>query len=189
VRFQALLPSKSLEYDGEQRINLLVSAALVLHPLELGSVPVRCTSRMPRMRIWTKGLQGACRAQVQRFVRALDLFASNFREECMTRTALIALAGGTAIILAAPAAAQSTGQQGVGQQPSAQPSAAPAANAAVPPVNGDDASPTPSEGKPNAKPKADSHRTCGTAVRAGPNAGQVIGKCRKDSNDDAPPKS
>jgi hypothetical protein len=107
----------------------------------------------------------------------------------MTRTALIALAGGTAIILAASAAAQSTGQQSVGQQPSGQPSAAPTTNAAVPPVNGDDASPTPSDHKPNAKPKADSHRTCGTAVRAGPNEGQVIGKCRKDTNDDAPPKS
>jgi hypothetical protein len=125
----------------------------------------------------------------QRFVHAPDLFASNFREERMTRTALIAFAGGTAIIFAAPAAAQSTGQQAVGQQPSAQPSAAPAANAAVPPVNGDDASPTPSDRKPNAKTKDNSHRTCGTAVRAGPNQGQVIGKCRKDTNDDAPPKS
>jgi hypothetical protein len=106
----------------------------------------------------------------------------------MTRSLLIALGGSTAIVLAAPATAQSTGQQGAGQ-PSVQPSAAPAANATVPPLNGDDANPTTNGPKPNAKPKGDSHRTCGTAVRAGPNEGQVIGRCRKETNDDAPPKS
>jgi hypothetical protein len=106
----------------------------------------------------------------------------------MTRTALIALAGGTAIALAAPLAAQSTGPATAGQPAAAQPSApAAAGESAVAPANSDDPNAQSTEEKADPKSKASG----GTVVRAGPNAGMVIGgKAKKSKNDaDAPQKA
>jgi Zn-dependent M28 family amino/carboxypeptidase len=103
------------------------------------------------------------------------------RECVMTRNSLIALAGGTAIALGAPLPAQSATQAPAQPQPSAQaPAAAPAADAA----NAGDQSTQASDTKAaKAKPKAKADSTGGTVVRAGPNAGMVIGKAKKPKDD------
>ena len=112
----------------------------------------------------------------------------------MTRNTLIALASGAAIALAAPAAAQDARPPAnPGQPPTAQPSTgAPAKTPATDAITADDQNAQSSDTKadPKAKPKADTAVTCGTAVRAGPNQGQIIGKCKdKPKTDvDAPPK-
>ena len=110
----------------------------------------------------------------------------------MTRNALFTLAG-IAVVLAAPLAAQSTGTGAAGQpaaaaaQPSTAPSAstAPAASTtAAAPANSDD--PNAQSTDPKADPKAKAKATGGTVVRAGPNAGMVIGgktKKPKDNSD------
>jgi hypothetical protein len=102
----------------------------------------------------------------------------------MTRNALIALAGGTAIALAAPLAAQSSEPGAAAGQPAAaQPNTSPAATApAVAPANSDD--PNTQSTDPKADPKAKAKATGGTVVRAGPNAGTVIGgKAKKPKGD------
>ena len=103
----------------------------------------------------------------------------------MTRTALIALAGGTAIALAAPLAAQGTGPAAAAGQPTAaQASNPPAATeSAVAPANSDDPNAQSTDSK--ADPKAKTEATSGTLVRAGPNAGAVIGGKTKKSKGDA----
>jgi hypothetical protein len=120
------------------------------------------------------------------------------RRSVMLRNASIALAGGTAIALSASLAAQGYGG---GQQPTAaQPTTAQPntqTQAATPPA---DAATTDDQSGQAADPKADMRAkpkaaaTCGTVVRAGPNAGQVIDKCKsktdtKDATEAEAPKS
>jgi hypothetical protein len=112
----------------------------------------------------------------------------------MTRNALIALASCSAIALAAPVAAQDAAPPAnVGQPPAAQPSTGtPVKTPATDAVESNDQSAQSSDAKADskAKPKADTAATCGTAVRAGPNQGQIIGKCKEKTKTDAevPPK-
>lgn len=102
----------------------------------------------------------------------------------MMRNALIVLAGGTAIILAAPLAAQAAGQDAAGQAQAAQPGAA--ATTATAPATADDPAAKASDTKADAKTKTkDTASSCGTVIKAGPNAGQVLSKCKKDSSSDA----
>ena len=103
----------------------------------------------------------------------------------MTHNALIALAGGTAIALTAPLAAQGSAPGAAGQPAAAQPSTAPAAGAStVAPANSDD--PSAQSADPKSDPKVKAKATGGTVVRAGPNAGTVIGgKKSKGNADDA----
>jgi hypothetical protein len=99
----------------------------------------------------------------------------------MMRNALILLAAGTAIVFAAPLAAQAAGQDAAGPAQAAQPPAA--ATTATAPATADDPAAKASDAK--AKTKADATSSCGTVVKAGPNAGQVLSKCKKDSSSDA----
>ena len=102
----------------------------------------------------------------------------------MTRNVLIALAGGTAVALATPLAAQGTGPAAGAQPTAEQPSTAPAgSSSAVAPANSDD--PNAQSTDPKADPKAKAKTTGGTVVRAGPNAGMVIGGKAKKSKGNA----
>jgi len=121
----------------------------------------------------------------------------------MTRNAFFALGAGAVFLLATPLAAQTAGQgAAAGPAPGAQGTAPPAppaqattssaaTSSAVTPANGDDpaAQATETKADPKAKAKADSPATCGTAVRAGPNQGQVIGKCKAKTDDNSTPKT
>ena len=103
----------------------------------------------------------------------------------MLRNALIALAAGTAMAVAVPLAAQSTGQPapdaGAATQSNTQTQATtPAADAAATA----DTKAQPAD--PKAKAKANADATCPqNVVAAGPNRGQVIsGKCKSKAKTD-----
>jgi hypothetical protein len=131
----------------------------------------------------------------ERFVGVPNLFAyPNLREELMTRYTWIALAGATAMSMTAPAAAQSAGSAG-GQPATAQPTSnAPATAPAA--ANGDDPAAPATDAKSDTKAKtkagADTKATCGTVIKAGPDQGQVINKCKSPdkakTDSDMPPK-
>lgn len=111
----------------------------------------------------------------------------------MKRYAWIALAGGMTIVLTAPVAAQSAGSA------AAQPATAqPASNApatATAPASGDDPAAPAADAKTDTKAKAKSDagaKACGTVIKAGPDQGQVINKCKSadkpKTDSDTPPK-
>ena len=96
----------------------------------------------------------------------------------MTRTALIALAG-IVIGLAEPVAAQSANQSSAPAQPTppAQAAPTPPAENAAPVADSANAAAQSADTKANPRAKAADNSTC-TAITAGPNQGQFIGKCK-----------
>jgi hypothetical protein len=127
----------------------------------------------------------------------------NEREDSMTRNAFIALGAGMSVLMTVPLAAQSAGQGGAASPapaaqatsspaPASQATTPPAASpSAVTPAAGDDPAPQPADTKADPKAKAKADAACGTPVRAGPDQGQVIGKCKAKTkaDDEAPPKN
>lgn len=105
-----------------------------------------------------------------------NLFACpSSREKLMIRYALTMLAGGSAIVLAAPLSAQTA----------TQPTTPSAASTATAPPSAEDPGAKPSDTKVDAKAKTkdDSASNCGTVIKAGPNQGQVVSKCKKATSD------
>ena len=108
----------------------------------------------------------------------------------MLRNALIAFTAGSAVAVAVPLAAQSTGQPAAGAGAAAQTNtqtqattqtqaATPAADAAIT----GDTNARPAD--PKAKAKSNADATCQNVVAVGPNRGQVIGKCKSKPKTDA----
>jgi hypothetical protein len=106
----------------------------------------------------------------------------------MLRNALIAIAAGSAIAAAVPLAAQSTGQPAAGAgaaaQTNTQMQATTQTKAATP--TADVATTADAKAQPaDPKAKANTAATCQNVVAAGPNRGQVIGKCKSKPKTDA----
>jgi hypothetical protein len=111
-------------------------------------------------------------------------------EERMLRNGLIALAAGTVVAVAPPLAAQSTGQPASGPDAAAQTNSQTQADTPAEAAAAADQNAQPAD--PKAKAKANPDAACQNVVAAGPNRGQVIGKCKdkpKTTTDaDPPPK-
>jgi hypothetical protein len=108
----------------------------------------------------------------------------------MLRNALIAIAAGSAIAAAVPLAAQSTGQPAAGAGAAAptntQTQATTQMQAVTPPADMATTSDTNARpADPKEKAKANTAATCQNVVAAGPNRGQVIGKCKSKPKTDA----